>query len=163
MLTLRRTSVIVFTLALLAAHGSSGLAQDEPQVLPDAVAATQANEAAYSEAFFAEDIDAVMATFTDDVIFEDELFGDYLVGADAVRGMYEAVFYITDPGTNEVVDQFISADGSRAVQILRWRGISGSGRPFDIPTLAIHEYRDGKIAKEVVYYADRDAFAKLAE
>ena len=163
MRTLRRSSVIVFTLVLLATLGSSGLAQDEYPVLPDAVAATQANEAAFNEAFWAEDIDAVMATFTDDVIFEDELFGDYLEGADAVRDMYEAVFYITDPGTNEVVDQFISADGSRAVQILRWRGINGSGRPFDIPTLALHEYRDGKIAKEVMFYADRDAFAKLAE
>lgn len=163
MRTLRRTSIIVSTLILLAALGSSGLAQDEPQVLPDAVAATRANEAAFNEAFWAEDIDAVMATFTDDVVFEDELFGDYLEGAEAVRGMYEAVFYITDPGTNELVDQFISADGSRAVQILRWRGTSGSGKPFDIPTLALHEYRDGKIAKEVMFYAARDAFAQLAE
>ena len=119
-------------------------------------------DAAYNEAFWAEDNDAVMTTFTHDVVFEDELFGDYLEGADAVRGMYEAVFYITDPGTNEVVDQFISSDGSRAVQILRWRGTSGSGRPFDIRTLALHEYRNGEIAKEVMFYADRDAFAKLA-
>ena len=160
---LRRTSVFVITLALLAGLGSSSLGQTEQEVLPDMVALTAANEAAFNEAFWAEDIDAVMATFTDDVVFEDELFGDYLEGAAAVRGMYEAVFYITDPGTNVVTDQFISADGSRAVQILRWRGTSGSGRPFDIPTLALHEYRDGKIAREVMYYADRDAFAKLAE
>ena len=163
MRTLRLSSVMVFTLVLIAALGSPGLAQDEHQVLPDAVAATQANEAAFNEAFWAEDIDAVMATFTDDVVFEDELFGDYLVGAEAVRGMYEAVFQITDPGSNERVDQFVSSDGSRAIQILRWRGTSGSGRPFDIPTLALHEYRDGKISKEVMFYADRDAFAKLAE
>lgn len=163
MYPLQRTSVFVLTLALLAGLGGSSLGQAEQEVLPEAVAATQANEAAFHEAFWAEDIDAVMATFTDDVVFEDELFGDYLEGADAVRGMYEAVFYITDPGTNEVIDQFISADGSRAVQILRWRGTSGSGQSFDIPTLALHEYRDGKIAKEVMYYADRDAFAKLAE
>ena len=160
---LRRTSVFIITLALLAGLGGSSLGQTEQEVLPDMVALTAANEAAFNEAFWAEDIDAVMATFTDDVVFEDELFGDYLEGAAAVRGMYEAVFYITDPGTNVVTDQFISADGSRAVQILRWRGTSGCGRPFDIPTLALHEYRDGKIAREVMYYADRDAFAKLAE
>ncbi len=94
---------------------------------------------------------------------KDELFGDHLEGAEAVREMYEAVFSITDPGTTEVVDRFISADGSRAVQILRWRGTNGSGRPFDIPTLALHEYRDGKIAREVMFYAARDAFAQLAE
>ena len=160
---LRRTSVFVITLALLAGLGGSSLGQTEQEVLPDMVALTAANEAAFNEAFWAEDIDGIMATFTDDVVFEDELFGDYLEGEAAVRGMYEAVFYITDPGTNVVTDQFISADGSRAVQILRWRGTSGSGRPFDIPTLALHEYRDGKIAREVMYYADRDAFAKLAQ
>ena len=163
MRTLGSSSVVLYTVTLLAALGGSGLTHDEVQVLPDAVAATRANEAAFTEAFWAEDIDAVMATFTDEVVFEDELFGDYLVGADPVRGLYAAVFRITDPGTNEVIDQFISSDGARAVQILRWRGTSGSGRPFDIPTLALHEYRDGKISKEVMFYADRDAFAKLAE
>ena len=127
------------------------------------MATTEANEAAYTEAFWAEDIDAVMATFTDDVVFEDQLFGDHLEGARAVRGMDEAVSQIADPRSNEVIDQSIAADGSRAVQILRWRGVSGSGRPFDIPTLAVHEYRDGRIAREVMYYTARDTYDQLTQ
>lgn len=161
MRTLRLTSTMVLTLALLAALSGSGLAQDERPVLSDAVAVTQANEAAYIEAFWAEDIDAVMATFTDDVVFEDQTFGDHLEGAQAVRRMYEAVFQITDPGANELLDRFVSSDGSRAIQVVRWRGTSGSGRPFDIPTLVLHEYRDGKIAKESMYYAAPDTVAQL--
>lgn len=36
-----------------------------------------------------------------------------------------------------------------------------SGRPFDLPTVVLHQYRDGKIAKESMYYAAADATAQL--
>jgi steroid delta-isomerase-like uncharacterized protein len=153
----------VLTLALVGGLSAALMAQDDGPVPADLVAATEANEAAYIEAFWAEDIDAVMATFTEDAVFEDQLFGDYLEGAEAIRGMYEAVFQITDPGSNQLLDRFVSSDGTRAVQVVRWRGTSGSGKPFDIPTLVLHEYRDGKIAKDVMYYAARDTYAQLAQ
>jgi len=36
-----------------------------------------------------------------------------------------------------------------------------TGRPFDLPTVVLHEYRDGKIVKESMYYAAPDTVAQL--
>jgi steroid delta-isomerase-like uncharacterized protein len=151
----------MITVALIGALGSAGLAQDE-EARPDPVAAAEANEAANLEAFLAQDLGAFMATYADDSVFEDLTFGDRSEGAPAIREMYGTVLWWTDPETTEVLDSFVSADASRAVAVLRWRGTSGAtGRPFDLPTLVLHEYRDGKISKESMYYAAADTAAQL--
>jgi hypothetical protein len=46
---------------------------------------------------------------------------------------------------------------------MRWLGTSAFGRAFDLPIVVLHEYRDGKIAKESMYYAAKDAYEQLME
>jgi hypothetical protein len=45
-------------------------------------------ESARLEAFFAQDLDGFMDAYTDDAIFVDETFGDYLEGKAAIKSMY---------------------------------------------------------------------------
>jgi steroid delta-isomerase-like uncharacterized protein len=143
--------------------GMSGAVVAQEPVSADPVSATAANEAAYVEAFRAKDLEAFMAAFTEDPVFEDKTFGDYLAGADAVRDMEAAVLRLTDTDASSLLDHFVSMDGGRAVQIWQWAGTNYLGSPFDMPVLVLHEYEDGKIAKESLYYAARDAYAQLTQ
>ena len=68
---------------------------------------------------------------------------------------------MTDADATELLDRFVSADGSRAVLVERWIGTNYLGAPFDLPIVLIHEYRDGKIAKESIYYAAWDTHDQL--
>ena len=159
--------LLVGTLALASLGGLSAagvMAQDDEPTLADPVAATEANETANLDGFFVtQDLDAIMATYAEDAIFEDQTFGDYLEGRAFLRGMMGSVLTMTDWEASEVLDRFVSADGSRAVVVERWIGTNYRGAPFDLPIVLIHEYRDGKIAKESIYYAARDAYEQLTQ
>jgi ketosteroid isomerase-like protein len=159
--TTRPLLVGALTLALVGGPSAAGVAQHDEPACADLVAATEANETANLDAFFAGDLDAIMATYTEDAIFEDQTFGDYREGNVSVRGMVGAAIRLTDADATEVLDRFVSADGSRAVVVERWIGTNYQGVPFDLPIVAIHEYRDGRIAKESIYYAARDAYDQL--
>ncbi len=161
MRTMRLLLAGTLSLALIGGLNVAVMAQDDEPTTADLVTATEANEAAYLDAFFAQDLDAVMATFTEDAIFEDQTFRDYLEGASAVRDMYGGVFRMTDTEATELLDHFVAVDGSRAVVVERWIGTNFLGAPFDLPLVAIHEYRDGKIAKESLYYAALNAYNQL--
>ena len=159
----RALLVGAISLVLLAGSAGAAIAEDAGVIAADQAAAAEANEAAYVDAFVAKDLDAFMAVFSDEPVFEDQTFGDYLVGANAVRTMEGAVLRMTDHETSALLDRFVSADGSRAVQVWKWSGTNYLGRPFDMPVLVVHEYEDGKIAKESLYYAARDAYAQLTQ
>jgi steroid delta-isomerase-like uncharacterized protein len=162
--TTRRLLVGTLALALVGGLSAAVMAQDDEPVPADLVAATEANETANLDGFFiAQDLDAVMATYAEDAVFEDQTFGDYLEGHAFLRGMMGAVLTMTDWDATEVLDRFVSADGSRAVIVERWIGTNYRGVPFDLPIVLVHEYRDGKIAKESIYYAARDAYKQLTQ
>jgi steroid delta-isomerase-like uncharacterized protein len=127
----------------------------------EAIAAVEANEAAYLEAFLAKDLDAFMDTFTDDAVFIDETFGDHLEGRAAVRGMYTHMIKLADPDLSEELDLYVTGDGTTATSTWEWIGTNAYGDPFHLPLALIHEYRDGKIARETVYYASRNAYNQL--
>jgi len=161
MRTIRLLLAWTLGLALVGGLSVAVMAQDNEPAPADVVAATEANETANLDAFFAQDLDAIMATYTEDAIFEDQTFGDYLEGNAGVRGMYAAVLRMTDADATELLDRFVSADGSRAVLVERWIGTNYRGAPFDLPIVLVHEYRDGKIAKESIYYAAWDTHDQL--
>lgn len=69
---------------------------------------------------------------------------------------------ISDPATTEVLDSYASSDGTRATSVWDWRGESAYGNPFDLPMVLIHEYRDGLIARQTIYYAAGDTYDQLA-
>ncbi len=149
------------SLALVGGLNLVVMAQDDEAVTADAVAVTEANETANLDAFFAQDLDAIMATYAEDAIFEDRTFGDHLEGNAAVRSMIGPVLKMTDVDATELLDRFVAADGSRAVLVERWIGTNYRGAPFDLPIVLVHEYRDGKIAKESIYYAAPDTYDQL--
>ena len=141
--------VVVFSVVMLGCSSS------------DSSASVKANEEAYVEAFFAQDLDAFMDTFTDDAVFIDETYGDQLDGKAAVRNMYANVIKFADPDQSELIDGIVADDATFAASTWEWVGTNAFGNPFHLPTALIHEYRDGKIAKETVYYASPDAYGQL--
>ena len=126
-----------------------------------AVAAVEANETAYIEAWMALDLDALMEAYAEDTLFVDETFGDYMEGKATVRAMLSNIISVTDPDGIELLDRFVSDDGTRAASRWEWGGTNFSGNEFDLPYVVIHEYRDGKIVKETIYYASPNAYSQL--
>jgi steroid delta-isomerase-like uncharacterized protein len=126
------------------------------------IAQVEANEKAHFEAIMAEDLEAMMATYTDDAVFVDETFGDWVEGTEALTRFNDVVLTMTDPDATEILDSYVSADGSRATSVWSWIGTSYFGNPFDLPMVLVHEYRDGLIAKQTIYYAASDAYRQLA-
>lgn len=133
----------------------------ESVALSDALMRSRTNETAYIEAWMALDLDALMETYTDDTLFVDETFGDYMEGKDIVRNMLTNIFSVTDPDGIELLDHFVSEDGTRAASQWEWGGTNFNGKEFDLPYVVIHEYRDGKIVKETIYYASPNAREQL--
>jgi steroid delta-isomerase-like uncharacterized protein len=126
------------------------------------IAQVEANEKAHFEAIMSKDLEAMMATYTDDAVFVDETFGDWVEGTEALTRFNDVVLTMTDPEGTEIIESYVSADGSRATSVWSWIGTSYYGNPFDLPMVLIHEYRDGLIAKQTIYYAARDAYSQLS-
>jgi steroid delta-isomerase-like uncharacterized protein len=152
----KRALLLAAALLLIAGCGSGA---DETAEI---IAAVEANETAYIEAWQAQDLDALMDVYTDDVVFVDETFGDYIEGKDRVRSMYSYIIKFADPDGKDVFVRFVSPDGKWAASTGEWVGTNFNGNRFDLPTALIHEYRDGKIVRETVYYASPDARAQLS-
>ena len=153
-----RIVLLAAAMLLIAGCGSSGGEADE---LAEIIAAIEANETANFAAWQAQDLDALMDTFTDDVVYVDETFGDYFEGKARVRSMYSYVIAFADRDGTELSTRFVSADGKWAAITSEWVGTNFYGMRFDLPTAVIHEYRDGKIVRETVYYASPDARDQL--
>ena len=134
---------------------------DAAVALRETIAEVETNETAKVEAFLTKDLDAMMDSFTDDVVFIDKTFGDHVVGRDEYREMNAQVIKWADPDATKVVDRFVSEDGTRAVAIWEWIGTNYFGKEFDLPFVLIHEYRDGKVARQSIYYASPDAYNQL--
>ena len=126
------------------------------------IAQVEANEKAHFDAIMSKDLEAMMATYTDDAVFVDETFGDWIEGTEALTRFNDVVLTMTDPEATEIIESYVSADGTRATSVWSWIGTSYFGNPFDLPMVLVHEYRDGLIAKQTIYYAARDAYRQLA-
>ena len=155
----KRLIAIVIGLALIATACSA--AGEAAEGATEAVAAVEANETAYIEAFLAKDLDIFMDTMTEHLVFVDGTFGDYFEGKNAVRSMYSNVIKFVDPDASGVLGQFVSADGRRAISTWEWIGSNCCGEPFDLATALIHEYRDGKIVRKTVCYPSPDTCSRL--
>ena len=157
---MKRLAVLLIAVATVAASCSTGTT-DTTNTMAEAIAAVEANETATIEAFLAKDLDALADTWTEDYIFVDETFGDYVEGKAANRALNADVIKWADPDKTRVLDRFVSEDGTFAVSTWEWIGTNYFGNPFDLPFAMVAEYRDGKIAKQTIYYASPDARSQL--
>jgi ketosteroid isomerase-like protein len=106
---------------------------------------------AFNEAFNRHDIDAVMATMTDDCVFESTAppEGDRHVGQAAVRAAWDAFFRSTPTARFDAEDVIATRDRC----VVQWRftwenddGSEGSVRGVDVLRV-----RDGKVAEKFAY------------
>jgi len=154
---LKSLFVTALVVASVSTYSATVLARSDGSVAD----ATAASEARYVDAFLGQDHGALMALFSEDARFVDQTFGDLLVGHAAVSDMERAVIGMTDADATRLLDHFTAADGSHGVTIWQWVGTNAYGSAFDMPVVVIHEYVDGSITSESLYYADRFAYEEL--
>ncbi len=148
------TIVIIVVLAMLAAACSSTSESDPAEA---AAATQQAN----LDAFFAQDVDATMATLTEDVEFFNTSMGTHWSGKAQYELSMKSIFQMTDPDTSELIESFVSDDGTRGVVVMHWVGENGKGNPFDLTYVQVQEYEDGLIRTTTTYWEDQDVADQL--
>jgi hypothetical protein len=58
-------------------------------------------------------------------------------------------------------EEGVADDATFAASTWEWIGTNLYGDPFNLSLALIDEYRDGKIAKETIYYASPNAYSQL--
>ncbi|MEA3503522.1 MAG: nuclear transport factor 2 family protein [Actinomycetota bacterium] len=156
MRTTIKTILLIAVLALLAASCSAG--ETDEAAAAEKAATTQE---AYTQAFLAQDIDAVMATYSDDVEFINRSMTTRWIGADQMQEKTMSLFNITDPDATEVLESFVSVDGSQGVIHWHWVGENGLGNPIDLVHVQWLEYTDGLISTLTSYWETMDVQDQL--
>jgi ketosteroid isomerase-like protein len=120
----------------------------------EALAVTPATLAAITQAFNDHDVDAVLAFFADDAVFETpkgpDPWGRRLVGLDQVREGVAARFAgIPDVHYGED-DHWVS--GSRGVSEWTLTGTSVDGERIEVRGCDLWTFRDGKVVRKDSYW-----------
>jgi steroid delta-isomerase-like uncharacterized protein len=120
----------------------------------EALAVTPATLAAITQAFNDHDVDAVLAFFADDAVFEapkgPDPWGRRLVGRDQVREGVAARFAgIPDVHYGED-DHWVS--GSRGVSEWTLTGTSVDGERIEVRGCDLWTFRDGKVVRKDSYW-----------
>ena len=106
------------------------------------------------DAFNAHDLDAIMAFFTEDCVFDTPRGpapgGHRLVGQEAVRRGFQARFDgIPDI---EYADPRHFACGDRGASEWTIRGTTASGEPIEVRGCDLFEFTDGKVSRKDSYW-----------
>ena len=119
----------------------------------------------------AHDVEATLATYTDDIVWDDVTHPDSpFHGKDAVGSVYSGIIDAIPDVQLESVKRF-TADGGDIVvdeSILSghvhgtWAGVDGGGAPVRIRILHIFELRDGLIAYENAWFDAADVMRQVA-
>jgi ketosteroid isomerase-like protein len=117
----------------------------------DQAAATLAAVRRFNDAFNRHDVDAVMATMTEDCVFENTPppDGERHEGAAAVRAVWEQFFAGSPNAVFE--EEEVIAVGDRCVVrwLYRWRDAAGG--EGHVRGVDIFRVRDGKVAEKLAY------------
>lgn len=106
----------------------------------------------FNEAFNQHDVDAVMATMTDDCVFENTSpspDGERYSGQAAVRAFWEQFFGSSPHAKFETEDIF--AGGDRCVVRWLYRWVEEDGKHGHIRGVDVFRVRDGKVAEKFAY------------
>ena len=156
MRTTIKTILLIAVLALLAASCSTGVTDEAAEAEK-----TAAIQEAYTEAFLAQDIDALMATYADDVEFFNRSMDTHWTGSEQVQAGTETIFNITDPRGTEVLESFVSVDGSQGAILWHWVGETDLDNPIDLMHLQLLEYTDGLISMLTSHWETMDVEEQL--
>jgi steroid delta-isomerase-like uncharacterized protein len=109
----------------------------------------------------AHDVEATLATYTDDIVWDDITHPDSpFRGKDQVGRVYGGIIDAIPDVTLTSVRRFGSADGSYVLDesILtghvegQWAGVDGGGAAVEIRLLHVFEIRDGLISYENAWF-----------
>ena len=121
-----------------------------------------ATQAANTAAWLAHDIDALMATYTEDVEFTNSASNEHRVGEAAMESLAARMFDTIDPDATETIVQFVSGDGANGVVNTHWVGENLYGAPIDLTYVWMQEFEDGLIRKVTMYWENQDVFKQLS-
>ncbi|MEN8235907.1 MAG: nuclear transport factor 2 family protein, partial [Actinomycetota bacterium] len=151
-----KTILLIAVLALMAASCSTG--QTDEAAAAEKAAATQV---ANTEAWLAEDMDALMATYTEDIELLNRSVSTHWVGKVSMESNMQTIFRMTDPDATEIIEQFVSADGTSGVVNTHWVGENAYDAPMDLTYVQLQEFEDGLISKLTMYWEDHDVRDQL--
>jgi ketosteroid isomerase-like protein len=119
--------------------------------MTDDTAATIAAVERFNEAFNDHDVDAVMATMTDDCVFESTSppFGERHEGPAAVRTAWEGFFGSTPTAHFDTED--LIAVGDRCVVQWRFTWTNDDGSRGAVRGVDVIRVRDGKVSEKFAY------------
>ena len=144
-------------LPLAVGCGSDGDSTD------NAVEQTQQVQEEQIAAFEAGDAEALNALYADDAVFVNATYGTNIDNRPAMLDLQQWVIEATDQDQTEIVEHFVSADGTRGVIVYHWVGNRpDNGDAFDLDMTHVYEYENGKVTRVTVSYANRDAYDQLA-
>ena len=114
---------------------------------------------AIASGFDRHDLDAIMAHFTDDAVFETprgpEAWGRRVVGTDAVRAAFADRFAGIPDVRYQQDDHFM--DGNRGASEWTLSGTTVDGQWIEVRGCDLWTFRDGKIVKKDSYWKIRTA------
>jgi ketosteroid isomerase-like protein len=104
----------------------------------------------YRDAFFAQDVDAIMALVTPDFVFENVTGGERIAGAEAARAHIAAIFSRW-PDLRFEERGPIRAGPDHATAEWTARGTHPDGRRIEWDGIDLLVMRDGRISRNAVY------------
>jgi steroid delta-isomerase-like uncharacterized protein len=115
-----------------------------------------------------QDLEATLATFTEDCWYRVPALGVELRGKDEIRGWYESTFSAV-PDFRNADEDYWECDGTvffearmEGTHLGDWAGWAPTGRTFSAPLMCrIPIAPDGLIEAEVVYFDAADLFMQL--
>jgi steroid delta-isomerase-like uncharacterized protein len=114
---------------------------------------------AHREAEAARDVDAILATFSEDCFLETMALGLRAEGKEAVRSAYNAQYFIAFPDLDPDDQGMAFGDDVMVVWgILRgtskgdWLGVPPGGGSFAVPFANVVPFEDGLMAGEIIYF-----------
>ena len=115
-----------------------------------------------------QDLDATVATFTDDCYYDVPGLGIHLRGKEEIRGWYEDTFTAV-PDLRNSDERYYESDGNvffeasiEGTHLGPWAGWAPTGRTFSLPILVrIPIAADGLMEAEIVHFDNAGLFVQL--
>ncbi len=107
----------------------------------------------FNQAFNRHDVDAVMATMTEDCVFENTFplpDGERYEGQAAVRAFWEAFFGSSPNAVFEIEEVFAAGDRCVVRWLYRW-ATDAEGKPGHVRGIDVFRVRNGKVAEKLSY------------